>query len=551
MASLNPIQGALGIRRAAHLLRRSSYRYTRQRVDELALLSAQEAVALLLTPSPLQLEQPLFAAGSGTPSTWINPPQGPNPQLPAEDFELKPYVVAWWVHEALHDPGICHKMGLFLHQFLATDTESGSSMAYFDYLSLLHWSSLGNFKKLLIKMVVDNCMLRYLNNDQNYVNNPNENFAREFFELFTIGRGLPAGPDDYTTYTEDDIVQAAKVFTGYNHANRNQNTDLETGLPAGKPYPQSHDFQPKTFSARFGNATITAPSNDEAGMKAELQAFVDLVFAQEATAKNICRRLYHFFVTRNISAEAEADIITGMAEIFVTNNFELKPVLEALLMSAHFYDADDSDPNNEIIGALIKSPLELCLQALSFFNMPIPDPHTENEKHYKIFYGAGIVERLFTRAGMPLFFPFDVAGYSGYYQEPDFNRQFFNSATIIARYKMPEMFLTGTFAWGGGNNQPLGSKLDIASWVRDSGVINTPADASSLVETLANYLFPEQPDSDRIDYFLNKIFLNGLPAADWSYEWENYINTGNDSEVSIPLGKLITAMLYAPEYQVF
>jgi uncharacterized protein (DUF1800 family) len=550
MASLNPLQGALGTRRAAHLLRRTSFRYTRKRVDELAALTATEAIAALLVTAPLKLEQPVYAAANGTPAPWINPPQPPNAALPAEDFELKPYLVAWWVNEALHDPGITHKMIFFHHQYLATDTESGSSMAYFDYLSLLRWGSLGNFKKLVIKMVVDNCMLRYLNNDQNFVNNPNENFAREFFELFTIGRGLPAGPGDYTTYTEDDIVQAAKVFTGYNHANRNQYTDPDTNLPAGKAYPQSHDFTPKTFSARFGGATITPPSNDAAGMLAELEAFVDLVLGQEAAARNICRRLYHYFVTRNIPADAETDIIGPLAQTFISSNFELKPVLQQLLASEHFFDADDADPADEIIGALIKSPLELALQALTFFELPIPNPMTENNIHYQKFYIAGVVERLLGRAGMNLFFPYDVAGYSGYYQEPDFNRQFFNSATIIARYKLPEMLLTGTYAWGSGSDQPLGSKLEAAKWLRDSGVVSQPSDASILVQELTQYLMPELPDDDRKTYFLDTIFLNGLPANDWVYEWDNFLATGDDTEVSIPLGRLITAILYAPEYQV-
>jgi hypothetical protein len=88
MATLNPIQGALGTRRAAHLLRRTSFHYTRQRVDELAALTASEALDLLLKAYPLQVEQPLYAEGGSTPVTWINPPQPPNATLPADDFDL-------------------------------------------------------------------------------------------------------------------------------------------------------------------------------------------------------------------------------------------------------------------------------------------------------------------------------------------------------------------------------------------------------------------------------------------------------------------------------
>lgn len=512
--------------------------------------TAAEALSFLLTAYPLQLDQPVYADGANAPVAWVNPPQPPSAPLPGDDGDLSRFVMGWWVNEALHDPGATHKMVLFYHQFLAVDAASGSSMEFFDYLALLRWGALGNVKKLATKMVTDNCMLRYVDNDQNFAQNPNENFAREFFELFTVGRGQPAGPGDYTTFTEEDVIQAARVFTGFNHAQRHQYSDPDTNIPAGKAYPQSHDFDPKTFSTRFGGATITPATQDAAGMVAELNAFVDLVFAQPATSQLFCRRLYHYFVTRNISQEIEDEVITPLAQLLVDSNFEIKPVLEKLLQSEHFFDADDSDNADEIFGALIKSPLDLSLQALTFFQLPIPDPVAENAMHYADFYSAAILERMLARAGMDLFYPLDVAGYSGYYQDPALNRQFFNSATIVQRYKLPQILLTGTNAWGSGSNDSIGTKLDIAPWIRDSGVVSDPSDAAVLVQELLYYLFPEEPDTERLAHFLDTVFLDQLPAQDWVYEWENYLSTGDDSEVKIPLERLITAVLYAPEYQV-
>ncbi len=552
MASLNPLQGALGQRKAAHLLRRASFRYTRAKVDEMAGQTAAEALTQLLQLQPLQIDEPGYASADGaTPVTWINPPQPPNATLPADDNDLRRIVMGWWLNEALHDPGAAHRLIFFFHQFLAVTPDTGSSMAFYDYLQLLRWGCLGNFKKLVAKMVVDNCMLEYIDNDQNYVNNPNENYAREFFELHTIGRGPTAGPGDYTNYTEDDIVQAARVLTGFNHADRDEYQDAETNLPAGKGYPQSHDFGVKTFSARFNGATIQPPSNDLAGMNAELNALVDLVFAQEETARNFCRRLYRYFVRRQIDTEVETDIIGPLAQTFINNNFEIKPVVEQLLQSQHFFDADDAVAIDENLGALIKSPLDLALQSLSFFGVAIPDPTAKAQTHYATFYDQGLMGRLMDWAGMFMFYPPDVAGYPGYYQEPDYNRQFFNSATIIARYKWPEMLLTGTHAWGPGSDQDLGVKFDFAAWLRDSGVVSDPTDSYVVVQELTRYLFPEEPDAERFDYFLSTIFLDTLPPADWTYEWQNYLSTGDDSEVRIPLGRLFNAMLYAPEFQVF
>ena len=552
MASLNPLPGTLGRRRAAHLLRRTSFRYTRARVDQLAALSAAAALDDLLVQRPLSLSEPVFAASPGaTPATWINPPQPPNTPLPADDDLLRRYVMAWWVNEALLDEGAGHRMELFWHQFLCVAADSGTSMEYHDHLMLLRWGALGNFKTLVTKIVTDNCMLRYIDNNQNYVNNPNENFAREFFELHTIGRGDAAGPGDYTTYTEDDIVEAARVLTGFNNAFRVQYTDPDTMLPSGKGYPQSHDFGPKTFSPRFAGASIQPAGSDEAAMFGELNALVDMVFAQPETARNLCRRLYRYFVTRIISTEAESEVIETLAQTLTTNNFDLLPVLRQLFGSEHFFDADDSTADDEFIGALIKSPLDLSLQAFSFFGLPIPDPVAANQDHYMAFWNGAVIERLLGRAGMELFFPPDVAGYPGYFQDPGLNRQFFNSATIISRYKLPEVLLTGTNAWGPGGGDSIGTQLDLAAWVRDSGVISDPSDSNLLVQELAQYLFPEEPDAERMAYFRDTIFLDMLPPADWNYEWQNYLSSGDDSEVKIPLGRLLNAVLYAPEYQVF
>ena len=419
---------------------------------------------------------------------------------------------------------------------------------YFDYLGLLRWGALGNFKRLATKLVLDNCMLRFLNNDQNFKDNPNENFAREFFELFTIGIGEAAGPGDYTNYTEDDIVQAARVFTGFNRAQRGQSTDAETMLPAGRGIPGQHDFDPKTFSNRFGNLTLQSGGDSEADMLNELNAFVDMVFAQEETARNFCRRLHRYFTTRPITDEVENEVIAPLAQLFRDNNFEVKPVLQTLLSSEHFFDADDSNAADESVGALIRPPLELALHSITFFDMPIPDPMTANTDHYVMFYNGGVINRMLGQAGMELFFPPDVAGYPGYFQVPIHNRMWFNSATIIARYKLPQMLLTGTQVLGG-SSESIASKLDVAAWLRDSGVVSDPSDAYILVKELLMYLFPEEADPDRLIYFLDTIFLNQLPAADWTYEWQNFISNGNDSEVKIPLERLVNAIMYAPEYQ--
>jgi uncharacterized protein (DUF1800 family) len=568
MASLSPLQGTLGTRKAAHLLRRTSYRYTKAKVDDLATKTATQAVAVMLTSSALQLSEPLY--GGYNAQTIITPPVKWMDKLaanfPAEDFVLRRFIVSWWVNEAMNDQGIGHKMELFYHQHMPVTVTTTTNTNFFDYLALIRFHSLGNFKKLALKMIKDYVMLRYLNNQQNTANNPNENFAREFFELFTIGKGPQLGAGDYTNYTEDDIVAAAKVLTGWRGGNRLPTTDAngvvlpatidpETNLCTANPRTNSHNWEAKTFSSHFQNFTIpavtVAAQKTVAKMTTELQQFVDMIFNQPETAKNLCRRYYRFFVARKITAEIETDIIEPLAQLLIANNFETKPVLEKLLSSQHFFDADDSANSDEIYGALIKSPLELSLQAMSFFGIQAPDPVTQNLQHYNAFLDAGVQQRMLQYAAFPLYYPSDVAGYPAYYQDPDYNRAWFHSSSIIARYKLPQMLLTGKRVLGNGPNTSIGIKLTIANWLRDSNVVSVPEDAYVVVQELLRYLLPEEVDNDRFQYFYNNVFLDTLPAGDWTYEWQNFLTSGNSTEVTLMLERLVTGIMYSPEYQTF
>ncbi|MCC7224524.1 MAG: DUF1800 family protein [Chitinophagales bacterium] len=539
MASLQAHTAALGSHLAAHLLRRTTFRPTRARIEQFATLTPQQALdALLLiqTPTVSEPTDPL----TGQP--WIN--SGIDPE--SGNQQLRNYVKSWWLNEALLDESMGSKMQFFLHNCYTAAAVTGGAAEFFDYLALLRYYAIGNFKVLAGKVTFDNLMLRYLDNTENNKNSPNQNYARELLELFTIGKGPQIGAGNYTNYTEDDIIAAARVLTGIKTGNRATNIDPITGIPNGRIVVGQHDTGNKTFSAAFQN-TVIEGGNTIAEIAQELYAFVDMVFVQSETARFICRRLYRYFVSKNISDEIAADIIEPLAATLRDNDYELVPVLRQLLESQHFYDLDDSDNSDEIIGGLIKSPLELALGSLTYFQVEIPLP-TQPQAHYQIFYARGMIQTMFVLAGFDPFAPPDVAGYPAYYQTPDYNRAWFNGSTIIARYKLPEMLLSGMRVLAGG---PLGAQLHIVDFIQAAGNISNSADAQTLVNELLLYLLPNPPDANRRDYFLNTIFLDGLPAEDWTYEWQNFVATGNDEEVRLPLEKLIKAIMYSPEYQLF
>ncbi len=536
MASLLPRSGPLGRRLASHLLRRTTFRYTKAQIDSFAVLTTDQAVEQLLTVSAPTIPEPV---DHQTGQPWIN--SGVEP-VSAVGL-LRDYVKSWWTHQALLDPSIGHKMMLFLHSNFVVAAAEGTAEEYFDYLGLLRFYAIGNFKALANKITRDNQMLRYLDNNLNNKDNPNENYAREFLELFTIGKGPQAGPGDYTNYTEDDIIAASRLLTGFKTKADRTKIDIDTGLPMGRVSPSQHDPNDKQFGAAFNN-TLIAGTTDADGMQEELDAFVDMVFDQMATAKTICRKLYRFFVSSEIDSEIESDIITPLAQLLFTNGYDLSFVLRELLKSIHFYDEDDSDATNEVVGGLMRSPLELVLHALAYFDVPIPDPVTDPQEHYDRFYTKGLFRGFLPGAGMDLFKPSDVAGYPAYYQEPDFQKNWFNSSTIITRYQLPEMLIEGKRVL---YNQRLGAEVDIVQYVDDH--VSNPEDAQTVAQELLQDLLPEAADTDRFDFYLNGMFLDGIPAYDWTADWQAFVSSGDDSEVRPALESLLTSLLYSQEFQ--
>lgn len=539
---VTPFSGTLSRKQAAHLLRRATYRYDKARIDSFTGLSATEAVTQLMAPSQPYLEQPIDPESN---MTWINP----EVDVDTPNFRLRQYVRAWWIDECRRDMSCRSKMALYLHNTFTVDLLAGGSRRGFDHLALLRFYSLGNVKTLAQKMVVDYLMLRYLNNNVNTKNSPNENFAREFLELFTIGRGPQAGPNDYSTYTEEDIKEAARVFSGFTTAGRNQDyIDPDTGIYTGRTAFWNHDTDVKNFSYRFFHQEIQ-PAADADDMWRELDDFVDMVFARFETAKNYVRKLYRFFFSRTIDYNIENYFISPLAYQLFFNNYELAPVVESMLTSAHFYDADPlfhtSETTERINGAIVKSPMEIVLPTLSFFHIEVPDPVTNGMDHYNLFYRRALVPDIFINAGMDILQPTSVAGYPPYFQQPNYHQDWFNGSTIIPRYKYQQMLLEGNRYV---NNQDVPVQMDTVAFAENH--ISEPANAETLVREIIDYLFCEPVEDTRWTYFFNDIFLDTLSPINWMFEWQGYVDSGDDSAVRIPLDRLFTAILHSQEYQI-
>lgn len=220
------------------------------------------------------------------------------------------------------------KMAFFWHGHFASRIQNPKFNR--QLLNIIRKNALGNFKDLLLEVSQAPAMLNFLNNQQNKKDHPNENFAREVMELFTMGRG---------NYTEKDIREGARAFTGWGY-------DKEGNFKERK---NLHDDSPKTFLGKTGNFTGTDALN--------------IILEQKATAKFITIKIYKFFVNENI----DESIINKLSDSFYNSNYDIKKLMTDLFSSSWFYDKNN-------IGNRIKSPIELMVGMMRTLPMNIQNP---------------------------------------------------------------------------------------------------------------------------------------------------------------------------------
>lgn len=245
------------------------------------------------------------------------------------------------------------KMTLFWHGHFACR----SNNPYFaqQLNNIQRDNALGSFKDMLMEVSKSPAMLDYLSNQLNRKDHPNENFARELMELFTIGRG---------NYSEMDIREAARALTGWRYTDAGD-FEFKTNI---------HDQKPKSFMGKTGDF--------------DGEAIIDIILSKPETAKFICRKLYVFFVN-DIPNEAH---VNELAAHFYQQNYNISSVMKQLFSSAWFY-------SKENVGNKIKSPIELIVGMSREFHVTYTVPDK--------------LIQLQTSLGQYLFNPPNVAGWSG------------------------------------------------------------------------------------------------------------------------------------------
>jgi uncharacterized protein (DUF1800 family) len=554
MPPLDKFTGQLGARNAAHLLRRATFGPTPSGIESFTSLNIDQAMEILFA----DVAPPSSPVDPQTGTTWLNPSAtGSN----SSQEDLIDYFLAWQLENyRTGGTSVRERIVWFLHTHMPTSREKviRSESIYYQN-ALYRYYAFDSFKTLFRKICIDNAMLVYLDNGLNDAASPNENFAREMFELYSIGRGPQIAEGNYTNYTESDIRAAARVLTGYQADETYSNNDADTGIPIGRlittgsgvnEIANRHDPGSKQFSAAFQNRII-APSAlvdgyaSRQAAEAELDDLIDMIFDQDETARFITRKIYRHFVYYRIDDEIETNIIRPLATQFKSSGYSLPSLIRTLLSSIHFFDTDNADNADDTRGAIIKSPIDLIIGVCRLFDINFP---AASSTLYKTVYQEGLIDAVY-RQGLDLYKPFDVAGYDAYYQFPSFNRSWITPYNLAYRYQFADRIMSGTNHQG----NPLGIQLDILSWVQDTANISDPSDASILVSRLIELLFPFTIKSDREAFFRDQVLLDGLYASAWTDEWNSYLSDPGTFGASVrsTLENLLRALMQSPEFQLY
>jgi len=368
-APLDPYRGALDERRAAHLLRRTGFGASQADIAKYTGMAAGRAVESLVRfpstaslPAPENVYSPLAVLQQYGPRGFKDLPLAERRaiQKGIREQELASTVSLqlWWLNRMLATPApLQERMAFYFHgHFTSTAVQKGVSPALiFAQNQLFRANALGNLRELTRAVSKDPAMLVYLDNASNVAEHPNENFARELMELFTLGVGH---------YTENDVRESARAWTGWEFDRYTQTAVFN---------PRRHDDGVKTFLGQTGNFT-----GDD---------IVNIIFAQPQCARFFAASLLGTFVYN----DPEPRLVDEVAALLRNNDFELAPVVSAILRSNVFY-------SERAYRALVKSPVEFVVGTYKTLGLPQFD--------------TTILAQL-RQMGQVLFYPPNVAGWPG------------------------------------------------------------------------------------------------------------------------------------------
>lgn len=524
-SGLQPYTGTFSDAEVMHLLRRTLTGFNLSDVAFFKNMSLNDAVDYLLNIPTNPPEPPLNNYGNNpnfndpnvvVGQTWVNAPF-----LGTVDGPRKASFKAWWMTRMIAgERSIREKMTLFWHNHFATESNMITDARYvYKHNALLRQHCLDNFKTLVKEVTIDPAMLDYLNGNQNTRTAPDENYARELQELFTIGKDLPIH------YTEQDVREAARVLTGWRDSRNNLNSFFDANR---------HDTGNKQFSSFYNNTVIQGKTGTQGAT--ELDDLLTMIFSHEEVAKYVCRKIYRFFVYYVIDEQIETNVIVPLANIFRTNNYQIKPVMEALLKSQHFFDLNNRS-------CVIKPPIDFTAGLFKAFNLQLP-PLSNVEVHYQ---HALFAQQYATTLGQNLADPPSVAGWPAYHQKPQYYELWINSDSLPKRNQLCDLLIYNGFARGGFRVQ-----IDVLAFAAQFPSVANP---NNFISDLIKYLYSIDVSTNTKNNLKTAFLLSGQTEDYyWTDVWNTYLALPNDamarSAVQTRLQALLKHILGLAEFQL-
>jgi uncharacterized protein (DUF1800 family) len=515
-SGLLPYTGPWTVNEVTHLIKRTMFGAKKADVDHFLATGVNQAVDELLNTvsnaaPPLRdyglIEvDDIFYDDLGVPrgQTWVNDPNiASNPQAIGSIAGLRMQSLKkWWAGLIINQRrSIEEKMVLFWHHHYSVQQEEvGNPQMMYRHHNLLRNNFSGNVKTIAREITIDPAMLMHLNGFLNSRQAPDENYARELQELFTIGVG------NTVNFTENDVIAAARVLTGWRIETNPLGVFVET---------DAHDNGSKSFSSFYNNRVIAGGN-----ATAELDALIDMIFSAPEAARFICRKIYKWFVYYEIDAATETNVIEPLAAILRSNNYELKPTLETLFKSEHFFDLSNQ-------ACYIKSPFDFLVGTLREFNVPFP-PYTDYLTGYPLFYA------IYDNAAsmqQELFMPPDVSGYPAYTQAPMHYELWVNSNSLPRRADYTDALVND-------------SVVDVRGF---AGMSSNPANPDTLINDITGLLLRYPLSATSKTYVKTKYLLNN--TTDNSV-WTNAWNSNNIPVIDQSLKELFKFIMNLPEFHL-
>ncbi len=516
-SGIAPYNGSWTLNEVAHLLKRTTFSAKKSDIDYFLTLSVNDAVDQLLNsstvPSPPVRDYDLLEDDDGMlyddlgvarGQTWVNDSNVASAEVIRGSInrERVESLKKWWAGLMInHGRSIQEKMVLFWHHLYSVqESEVNNAQILYRHHNLLRTNVLGNVKTIAREVSIDPAMLIHLNGYLNSKQAPDENFARELQELFTIGKS------NESRFTENDVIAAARVLTGWR---------VQT-IPVGNFFDaNAHDTGSKSFSSFYNNTTIPGGTGVQ-----ELDALINMIFATTEASKFIVRKIYKWFVYYDIDDATEVNVIAPLASLLRSNNYDIKPILSALFKSEHFFDKTNQS-------CYIKNPFDMIIGTLREFGVNYP-AYTDYTTGYPLFY------QLYRKAAemqMRLFQPPDVSGWPSYYQEPMHYELWVNSNSLPKRADYTDGLINDDI-------------LDLRAFANLS---SNPSNPDTLVSDVTALLLRYPLSDNSKNYVKTKFLLNNTTD---NTIWINAWNSNNATVINPALKEMFKFLMNLPEYHL-